>query len=115
MHFPMICQELNIDDKVGKGLQWRKDIAVKAIAAFMRSFNDFSDRLNCARYGEIPVGNVDVDMAVQLNDVLFGRLLQANKHVLWASAEPQPDLGGIDLSQSVGKFELMITADMVEL
>lgn len=100
---PIVRQDLNLQDRKIQNLTWRKDIAINAISSFLQSFDDFSDRLHCARYGEIPVGNIDIDMAMQLNDVTFGRLLQANKHVLWASPESQPDLGGVDVSQGIGK------------
>lgn len=80
-----------------------KDVAMNAITAFYQSFDDFADRLRCARYAEIPLGNLATDLGVQLNDVSFGRLLLANRHILWSSPENMPDLGNHDIKGILGK------------
>lgn len=101
-NLPILRQELNLLNSRVQDLTWRKDTAVNAIAAFYQSFDDFADRLQCARYAEIPVGNLATDLGVQLNDVSFGRLLIANRHILWSSPENIPDLGSHDVKGILG-------------
>ena len=102
-NLPIMRQDLNLMDSRVQDLTWRKDVALKAITAFYQSFDDFADRLRCARYAEIPVGNLTTDLGVQLNDVAFGRLLMANRHILWSSTESMPDLGNHDIKGILGK------------
>ena len=96
-NLPIMRQDLNLMNSRVQDLTWRKDVAMNAITAFYQSFDDFADRLRCARYAEIPLGNLATDLGVQLNDVSFGRLLLANRHILWSSPENMPDLGNHDI------------------
>lgn len=108
-NLPMLCQSLGVGARV-QDLTWLRDLALGAIAAFEQSFDDFADRLQCARYAEIPLGNLATDMAVQMNDVLFARMLVAGRHVLWAAPEESPDLGGHDVSAMLGRFVELLLA-----
>ena len=51
------------------------------------------ERLQCARYSQVPLANLGDDSAVTMVDVCFGRSMQRNRHVLWASEGGSPDLG----------------------
>jgi DNA polymerase len=102
-NLPIMRQDLNLMNSRVQDLTWRKDVAMNAITAFYQSFDDFADRLRCARYAEIPLGNLATDLGVQLNDVSFGRLLLANRHILWSSPENMPDLGNHDIKGILGK------------
>jgi hypothetical protein len=44
----------------------------------------------------VPVANLGDDATVTMIDVFFGRLMQRNRHVLWASEGGSPDLGGVE-------------------
>ena len=108
-NLPMLCQSLGVGARV-QDLTWLSELALGAIAAFEQSFDDFADRLQCARYAEIPLGNLATDMAVQMNDVLFARMLVAGRHVLWAAPEESPDLGGHDVSAMLGRLAELLLA-----
>ena len=108
-NLPMLCQSLGVGTRI-QDLTWLRDLALGAVAAFEQSFDDFADRLQCARYAEIPVGNLATDMAVQMNDVLFARMLVAGHHVLWAAPEESPDLGGHDVSAMLGRRSRCLSA-----
>lgn len=91
---PILSEHLTTDDQHIPNLTWRKDIATQCIQTFYASFDSFADRLNCARYAHIPLCNLDTDLASQMCDVSFARLLQSNKHILWCAGGEDPDLGG---------------------
>ena len=52
----------------------------------------WEERLRCARYAHIPVGNLADDFAVAMADTFLARLLVHNKQLLWVSASEKPDL-----------------------
>eukprot|EP00667_Euglena_gracilis_P000101 EG_transcript_101 len=52
--------------------------------------------IRMARYSNVPLCNLDNDMAVGVIDVTFGRLLRNNSHLLWCTAGARPDLGGAE-------------------
>jgi len=60
----------------------------------------FEDRLGCARYSHIPLGNLGYDVTNSITDMFFARQLQHNRHLLWASEGSLPDIGGAELDQS---------------
>jgi DNA polymerase epsilon subunit 1 len=59
----------------------------------------FADRLECARYAHVPLCNLGSDALTTIIDVLFARQLQHNRHLLWASEGPLPDIGGAEADQ----------------
>ena len=83
-----------MSDRRVSELAWRKDLATNAIAGFGASFESFVDRLQSARYAQVPLCNLGTDLGTAMLDVCYGRLLQRNKHVLWCSREAKPDFGG---------------------
>jgi len=48
------------------------------------------------RYAQVPLANLGGDATLTMIDVFFGRLMQRNRHVLWASEGGSPDLGGVE-------------------
>ena len=95
---PLLVEELGVADRKVSDLTWRRDVAVNAIAGFVGSFDSFLDRLQSARYAQIPVCNFGTDLGVCMMDVCYGRLLKENKHLLWCSQE-EPDFGGHKLNE----------------
>ena len=58
-----------------------------------------NDRLSCARYANVPLCNLGLDAPTTITDVLFARQLTHNRHLLWASETPLPDLGGAEVDE----------------
>lgn len=98
---PLLAESLGVTDRKVSELAWRKDLASNAIAGFAASFESFVDRLQSARYAQIPVCNLGTDLGTAMLDVCYGRLLQRNKHVLWCSREGRPDFGSHEVSGAV--------------
>lgn len=97
---PLLVEDLGVSDRRVNELSWRKDLATNAIAGFGASFESFVDRLQSARYAQVPLCNLGTDLGTAMLDVCYGRLLQRNKHVLWCSREATPDFGGHEVSSA---------------
>ena len=54
----------------------------------------WTERVDVAKYAQIPLGNLGVDVPCDIADVFFARKLQDQNHVLWVSPTKYPDLGG---------------------
>lgn len=103
---PVLSEQLTAEDMHIPNLTWRRDLGVQSIQSFYSSFDSFADRLNCARYAQIPLCNLATDLATQMCDVSFARLLEANKQVLWCSLSEEPDLGGHNLDSLLDEIQV---------
>ena len=55
---------------------------------------ELMERLELSRFAEVPLCNLEgCDPHLQIIDILVGRMLRGEKHLLWYSAQPLPDLG----------------------
>ena len=61
---------------------------------FLRLSPWISHRLSLARYGNVPLCDIEEDETKFLTDILFARRLVEQNVVLWWSPTPYPDLGG---------------------
>eukprot|EP01105_Mastigella_eilhardi_P017644 TRINITY_DN4063_c0_g1_i2.p1 TRINITY_DN4063_c0_g1~~TRINITY_DN4063_c0_g1_i2.p1 ORF type:complete len:2253 (-),score=629.40 TRINITY_DN4063_c0_g1_i2:1326-7811(-) len=59
-------------------------------------------QLKCARYANVPLGNMEADTCLFLADVLFARELQSSQCLLWVSGNNRPDLGGSEYDDNSG-------------
>lgn len=76
-------------------LNWEPTATQYCMEAFLHvSMVSFPKSVLYSRFGNIPIGNLGGDVCESLYDVLFGRSLQKNRQLLWASNERMPDLGG---------------------
>ena len=76
---------------------WEVAAAARMGAQYALGAEWFATQLALARYAHVPVGNVAEDAAVALPDVLFQRVLQDDRFVLWTAPRGsggRPDLGG---------------------
>ena len=73
---------------------WEAEAAARLHAHYALCGEWFATQLALARYAHVPVGNVAEDAAVALPDVMFQRVLQDDRFVLWTSRGSRPDLGG---------------------
>lgn len=67
---------------------------MRLMQRFLRCGAWWRERLDSARYGQVPIGNLGDDNAVTSIDILYSRLLAKHKHLLWSSKSVLPDLGG---------------------
>ena len=93
---PVVTMPSNADDNRYPALSWQSYSTQRMIQRFLCMPAWLQDRLHSARYAHLPLGNLGLDTQRTMADVVFGRLLDANRHVLWASESTRPDLGGAE-------------------
>jgi DNA polymerase epsilon subunit 1 len=99
-------------------LNWEQQLAQLCFEAYLyMGVVSYPKRVQCARYGNLPVGNFGEEENFILYDVSFSRLLQKNRSISWASSEPgRPDLGASFFPSSGGivrpSFQLFTSADV---
>ncbi|KAJ8600064.1 hypothetical protein CTAYLR_001865 [Chrysophaeum taylorii] len=77
-------------------LGWRNAAARRAIDRLLECPTIIEERFATARFANLPVANLGDDPLIRVADVAFARLLRRNRHLLWASEAPKPDLGAGD-------------------
>ena len=100
--FPVVSMESNLSDNAFPPFDWQAFAAQRFLQRALLAPDWWQDRVECARYAHIPVGNLKVDHAVHMSDVFFGRLLEVNNHVTWTSPAVLPDLGGAETEEAFG-------------
>lgn len=100
--FPVVYVSSNAGDGNYLPVGWENRAALTAMSRFTEMGTWLPRQLYLSRFAGIPVGNVSVrDVHAQALDVLVGRALCSNNHVLWASASQLPDLGGLEAEDNL--------------
>lgn len=92
--FPLAIAPHNTTDDMFPAMQWRDYVASRMLKRFNYLPVWYNDCLRCARFSRIPLCNLGNDFRTSMTDVLIGRQLMHNRHLLWASDTGSPDLGG---------------------
>lgn len=82
-------------------LDWQREGIGKLCTFYLEAESDLREKVNLARYGSIPVGNLPEDPMLFLCDILFSRSLSSSRNILWWSDEVLPDMGGEDTSDQI--------------
>lgn len=92
--FPVVhCNPLQADNDF-PALDWIRYACRNMSSRFIDMGDWFENRVNAARYSFIPIGNLPHDAPIFIIDTVFARTLSMNKHLVWYSDTPRPDLGG---------------------
>lgn len=95
--YPVVRVISNEDDGRYQPVGWETSAVFKALTRFTEVSNWLPAQLSMCRFASIPVGNVSLtDVHTQALDVVVGRELKNQDHVLWASEQARPDLGGAE-------------------
>ena len=103
--FPIL--PLRVDDSEAKlpSLGWQS-VAVKRLVTHYLTLGTWLTHLiGYARYGDIPLCNLERDDAQFLIDIAYARRLQKSNVVLWWSASPLPDHAGFEKDDILGPME----------
>ena len=95
--FPLATMPINSADNQYAAVGWQRDAATTMIGRYHLFSRWFNERLMCARYAHAPVCNLGNDLITTTIDIIFARQLMSQRHLLWASEKPLPDVAGEEL------------------
>ncbi|CAZ83698.1 unnamed protein product [Tuber melanosporum] len=90
-------------------LGWQTFVAKRIVTHYLALGAWILHLVELARYGRIPLCNLERDDPTFLIDIDYARRLQKNNVVLWWSPSPKPDHGGYEKDDILGSME---TVDM---
>lgn len=103
--FPILPLRSDASDSNLPPLGWQTFVAKRVVTHYLALGSWISHLMELARYGDIPICNLEKDDPSYLIDIAYARRLQKNNVVLWWSLSPKPDHGGYEKDDIVGAFE----------
>jgi len=92
-------------DKQLPPLGWQSFIAKRLVTHYLDLGSWISHLVELARYGDIPLCNLESNDPRFLIDIAYARRLQKDKVVLWWSGGPKPDHAGYEKDDILGPLE----------
>lgn len=86
-------------------LGWQTFVAKKIVTHYLALGSWIAHLMELARYGDIPICNLERDDPRYLIDIAYARRLQQKNIVLWWSSSPKPDHAGHEKDDVVGSLE----------
>jgi DNA polymerase epsilon subunit 1 len=102
---PTLPLQPNDSDKQLPPLGWQSFIMKRLVGHYLDLGSWISHLTELARYGDIPIGNLESNDPRFLIDIAYARRLQKDKVVLWWSAAPKPDHAGYEMDDILGSLE----------
>jgi len=93
------------DDRQLPPLGWQSFITKRLITRYLDLGSWISHLTELARYGDVPLCNLERDDPRFLIDIAYARRLQEERVVLWWSSSPQPDHAGYENDDILGALE----------
>jgi len=102
---PVFPLKVEISDSNLPPLGWQGFVVKRLISHYLALGSWISHLVELARYGDIPLCNLERDDARYLIDIAYARRLQRSNVVLWWSGGPLPDHGGYQKDNVLGAME----------
>ncbi|KAK8243427.1 hypothetical protein HDK90DRAFT_430763 [Phyllosticta capitalensis] len=102
---PILPLQADEADKQLPPLGWQSFVARRLVDHYLDLGTWVTHLLGLARYGNIPLCNLERDDPRFLIDVSYARRLQKEKVVLWWSDGPKPDHAGYEKDDVLGQLE----------
>lgn len=103
--FPVLPLRHEVSDSALPPLGWQS-IATKRLVNHYLSLGSWILHLTeLARYGDVPLCNLERDDPRYLIDIAYARRLQKNNVVLWWSGGPRPDHAGYEQDDIIGPLD----------
>ncbi|EPE05144.1 dna polymerase epsilon [Ophiostoma piceae UAMH 11346] len=103
--FPVLPLKYDPLDSSLPPLGWQSVVARRLVSHYLALGSWVLHLVGLARYGDVPVCNLERDDPRFLIDVAYARRLQANNVVLWWSGSPRPDHAGYEKDDVAGPLE----------
>lgn len=102
---PVLPLKPEDDDRQLPPLGWQSFVAKRLINRYLDLGSWISHLTELARYGDIPLCNLERDDPRFLIDIAYARRLQKERVVLWWSSGPKPDHAGYEKDDILGPLE----------
>ncbi|KAK1753157.1 DNA polymerase epsilon catalytic subunit A, partial [Echria macrotheca] len=103
--FPILPLRYDQADSALPPLGWQVVVARRLVSHYLSLGSWISHLTALAKYGDVPLCNLERDDPRFLIDVAYARRLQANNVVLWWSPSPRPDHAGYEKDDVVGPLD----------
>jgi DNA polymerase epsilon subunit 1 len=103
--FPVLPLKYDASDSSLPPLGWQAIIARRLVGHYLGLGSWILHLTALARYGDVPLCNLERDDPRYLIDIAFARRLQANGVVLWWSPGPRPDHAGHEKDDLLGPLD----------
>ncbi|KAM3530362.1 hypothetical protein NHJ13051_001400 [Beauveria bassiana] len=105
--FPVLPLRYDVADSSLPPLGWQAVVARRLVGHYLGLGSWVLHLTALARYGEVPLCNLERDDPRYLIDIAYARRLQANNIVLWWSPGPRPDHAGHEKDDLVGPLDVV--------
>ncbi|KAF2685905.1 DUF1744-domain-containing protein [Lentithecium fluviatile CBS 122367] len=102
---PILPLKSDESDKQLPPLGWQSFIAKRVVGHYLDLGSWISHLTELARYGDIPLCNLESNDPQFLIDVEYARRLQRERVILWWSAQPKPDHAGYEKDDILAPLE----------
>ncbi|KAK3293009.1 uncharacterized protein B0H64DRAFT_363312 [Chaetomium fimeti] len=103
--FPVLPLRYDPADSSLPPLGWQTVVARRLVNHYLSLGSWINHLTALAKYGEVPLCNLERDDPRFLIDVAYARRLQANNVVLWWSDSPRPDHAGYEKDDVAGPLD----------
>ena len=103
--FPVLPLKYEIDDSNLPPLGWQAFVAKRLVNHYLSLGSWIMHLTELARYGDVPLCNLERDDPRFLIDIAYARRLQKNNVVLWWSGGPRPDHAGYEQDDVLGPLD----------
>ena len=108
--YPVLSLQPELEDSNLPPLGWQSFVAKRLVGHYLLLDSWLKHLIELARYGDVPLCNLERDDPKFLIDLAYARRLQRNNVVLWWSDGPRPDHAGHEKDDVLGS--LHETVDM---
>jgi DNA polymerase epsilon subunit 1 len=103
--FPVLPLKYEVSDSNLPPLGWQAFVARRLVNHYLGLGSWVLHLTELARYGDVPLCNLERDDPRFLIDVAYARRLQKNNVILWWSGGPRPDHAGYELDDVLGPLD----------
>ncbi|UKZ76304.1 DNA polymerase epsilon catalytic subunit [Trichoderma virens FT-333] len=103
--FPVLPLKYDASDSSLPPLGWQAVVARRLVGHYLGLGSWILHLTALARYGDVPLCNLERDDPRFLIDIAYARRLQANGVVLWWSPDPRPDHAGYEKDDIIGSLD----------
>ncbi|KAI1499126.1 DNA polymerase family B [Biscogniauxia marginata] len=106
--FPILPLRYDQADSALPPLGWQSVVARRLVGHYLNLGSWILHLMALARYGDIPLCNLERDDPRFLIDIAYARRLQMNNVVLWWSPSPRPDHAGYEQDDVTGPLDTVL-------